>query len=47
MFPIVHATVGDLAALQFEQSIAVIDERGGDFDRNLNDLQRMMPCSRN
>jgi len=47
MFPIVHATVGDFAALQLAQSITLIDERGGDFDRNLNDLQRMMPCNRN
>jgi len=38
---------GNLAALQFEQSTTLIDERNTDFDRNLNDLQRMMPCSRN
>ncbi|MSP95232.1 MAG: hypothetical protein EXR00_08170 [Alphaproteobacteria bacterium] len=42
-----HATVGDFAALQFEQSITLIDELGGDFDRNLNDPQRLMPCNRN
>jgi hypothetical protein len=39
--------VGDFAALQFEQSITLIDERGGDFDGNVNDRQRMMPCNRN
>lgn len=47
MFPIVPATVGDFAALQFEQLITLIDERGGDFGGNLNDLQRMMPYKRN
>jgi hypothetical protein len=42
-----NATVNDLPAIQFEQSITIIDEKGADFDTNPPDPVRIMPCNRN
>jgi len=42
-----NATVNDLPAIQFEQSITIIDEKGWDFDTNPPDPVRIMPCNRN
>jgi hypothetical protein len=42
-----NAPVGDLSAIQFEQSITIIDEKGADFDTNPPDPVRIMPCNRN
>lgn len=42
-----NAPVGDLSAIQFEQSITIIDDKGADFDTNPPDPVRIMPCNRN
>ena len=42
-----NAPVGDFAAIQFEQSITIIDDKGADFDTNPPDPVRIMPCNRN
>ena len=42
-----NATVNDVPAIQFEQSITIIDEKGADFDTNPPDPVRIMPCNRN
>ena len=42
-----NASVGDFAAIQFEQSITIIDDKGADFDTNPPDPVRIMPCNRN
>jgi len=41
-----NAPVGDFAAIQFEQSITIIDDKGADFDTNPPDPVRIMPCNR-
>jgi hypothetical protein len=41
-----NAPIGDLSAIQFEQSITIIDDKGADFDTNLPDPVRIMPCNR-
>jgi hypothetical protein len=41
-----NAPVGDLSAIQFEQSITIIDDKGADFDTNPPDPVRIMPCNR-
>jgi hypothetical protein len=41
------ATVGDFPAIQFEQSITIISDKGADFDTNPPDPVRIMPCNRN
>jgi len=41
-----NAPVGDLFAIQFEQSITIIDDKGADFDTNPPDPVRIMPCNR-
>jgi hypothetical protein len=42
-----NAVVNDLPAIQFEQSITILDEKGYDFDTNPPDPVRIMPCNRN
>jgi hypothetical protein len=42
-----NAPVGDLAGIQFEQSITIISDMGADFDTNPPDPVRIMPCNRN
>ena len=42
-----NAPVGDFAAIQFEQSITIISDKGYDFDTNPPDPVRIMPCNRN
>ena len=42
-----NASAGDLPAIQFEQSITIISDRGLDFDTNPPDPVRIMPCNRN
>jgi len=42
-----NAIVNDLPAIQFEQSITILDEKGYDFDTNPPDPVRIMPCNRN
>jgi hypothetical protein len=42
-----NATVGDLPAILFEQSITIISDKGLDFDTNPPDPVRIMPCNRN
>jgi hypothetical protein len=42
-----NAVVNDLPAIQFEQSITIIDDKGYDFDTNPPDPVRIMPCNRN
>jgi hypothetical protein len=42
-----NAVVDDLPAIQFEQSITIIDDKGADFDTNPPDPVRIMPCNRN
>ncbi|HEX3486392.1 MAG TPA: hypothetical protein VHT51_15110 [Micropepsaceae bacterium] len=42
-----NALVDDLPAIQFEQSITIIDDKGADFDTNPPDPVRIMPCNRN
>jgi hypothetical protein len=42
-----NAQVNDFPAIQFEQSITIIDEKGWDFDTNPPDPVRIMPCNRN
>jgi hypothetical protein len=41
-----NATVGDFPAIQFEQSITIISDKGLDFDTNPPDPVRIMPCNR-
>ncbi len=41
-----NAIVNDLPAIQFEQSITIIDDKGYDFDTNPPDPVRIMPCNR-
>lgn len=41
-----NAAVNDFPAIQFEQSITIIDEKGADFDTNPPDPVRIMPCNR-
>jgi hypothetical protein len=41
-----NAVVNDFPAIQFEQSITIIDEKGADFDTNPPDPVRIMPCNR-
>ena len=38
------ATVSDFAALQFEQSVSLIDPTGVDYDQNPGDPLRQFPC---
>ena len=42
-----NAMVDDIPAIQFEQSITIIDDKGADFDTNPPDPVRIMPCNRN
>jgi hypothetical protein len=42
-----NATVGDVQAILFEQSITIISDKGLDFDTNPPDPVRIMPCNRN
>jgi len=41
-----NAQVNDFPAIQFEQSITIISDKGYDFDTNPPDPVRIMPCNR-
>jgi hypothetical protein len=41
-----NAEVNDFPAIQFEQSITIIDDKGADYDTNPPDPVRIMPCNR-
>lgn len=41
-----NAQVNDFPAIQFEQSITIIDDKGADYDTNPPDPVRIMPCNR-